>query len=175
MQGSIMKVFFTGHPVVVGRSLLKQLLMAVHEVWASNLLALSVILAATAATAHSEPVDAQVEVSGVRSANGSILVALHDDRWAFPSRWDRAVAFATIAAAEGSVTIPLRLPRPGRFALIVVHDEDGDGRMLKSALGLPREGYATGRNAQTLAFPYFEPAQRDWVDGTRASVRLLYP
>jgi len=138
--------------------------------------ALAIALAAVAAIpARAEPIDVLVEVSGLRSATGRVLVALHDDRWAFPSRWERAVASASAAAAKGTATIALRLPRPGRFALIVVHDEDGDGRMKKNALGLPRVGYATGRSAQALEFPSFEPAQLDWTAGTRVSVRLLYP
>jgi uncharacterized protein (DUF2141 family) len=125
--------------------------------------------------AQANPIEVVVEVSGLRSAKGQVLVALHDNRWAFPSRWERAVASTSIAAQEGMVTATLRLPRAGRFALIVVHDEDGDGRMQKSALGLPREGYATGRNATELEFPFFEPALRDWAMGTRVGVRVLYP
>lgn len=129
----------------------------------------------TSMPAAAEPIDVTVEVSGLRAAKGRVLVALHDDRWAFPSRWERAVASTSIAAQEGTVTAMLRLPRPGQFALIVVHDEDADGRMKKNALGLPREGYATGRNATALEFPLFEPALRDWTLGTRVGVRVLYP
>lgn len=125
--------------------------------------------------AVAEPIDVAVEVSGLRASKGRVLVALHDDRWAFPSRWERAVATTSLVAQEGTVTATLRLPRPGRFALIVVHDEDADGRMKKNAIGLPREGYATGRNAPELEFPFFEPALRDWTLGTRVSVRVLYP
>jgi uncharacterized protein (DUF2141 family) len=129
----------------------------------------------TPMSALAEPIDVTVEVSGLKAAKGRVLVALHDDRWAFPSRWERAVASTSIVAQEGTVTATLRLPRPGRFALIVVHDEDGDGRMKKNALGLPREGYATGRNASELEFPFFEPALRDWTLGTRVGVQVLYP
>jgi uncharacterized protein (DUF2141 family) len=136
------------------------------------LLGLSVV---TSMAARAEPFDVQIEVSGLRAATGRIRVALHDDRWAFPSRWEGAVASTSIAAKEGIVTATLRLPRAGRFALIVVHDEDADGRMKKNALGLPREGYATGRNATELEFPFFEPALRDWTIGSRVSVRVLYP
>jgi uncharacterized protein (DUF2141 family) len=131
--------------------------------------------AAVAGTAFAAPIEVTVEVAGLRAAKGRVLVALHDDRWAFPSRWEQAVVSTSIPAAEGTVTAVLRLPRPGRFALIVVHDEDGDGRMKKNALGLPREGYATGRNASELEFPFFEPALRDWTAGTRYGVRVLYP
>lgn len=130
---------------------------------------------ATPGPALAEPIEVAVEVSGLRAAKGRVLLAFHDDRWAFPSRWERAVASTSVAAQEGTVTATLRLPRPGRFALIVVHDEDGDGRMKKSALGLPREGYATSRNASELEFPFFEPALRDWTLGTRMDVRVLYP
>jgi uncharacterized protein (DUF2141 family) len=129
----------------------------------------------TPVPALAEPFDVTVEVSGLRAAKGRVLVALHDDRWAFPSRWERAVASTSIVAQEGKVTATLRLHRPGQFALIVVHDEDGDGRMKKNALGLPREGYATGRNASELVFPFFEPAVRDWTRGLRVGVRVLYP
>jgi uncharacterized protein (DUF2141 family) len=129
----------------------------------------------TPKSAFAEPIDVAVEVSGLRATKGRVLVALHDDRWAFPSRWDRAVASTSIVAKEGTVTATLRLPRPGRFALIVIHDEDADGRMNKNAVGLPREGYATGRNATELEFPFFVPALRDWTPGTRVAVRVLYP
>ena len=125
--------------------------------------------------ARAEPIEVVVEINGLRAAKGRVLLALHDDRWAFPSRWDRAVASASIQAQSGTVTATLQLPRPGRFALIVVHDEDADGRMKKNVLGLPREGFATGRNAAVLEFPFFETALRDWTFGTRVAVRLLYP
>lgn len=129
----------------------------------------------TPVPALAEPIDVTVEVSGLRAAKGRVLVALHDDRWAFPSRWERAVVSTSILAQEGTVMATLRLLRPGRFALIVVHDEDADGRMKKNALGLPREGFATGRNASELEFPFFEPALRDWTPGMRVGVRVLYP
>ncbi len=166
----------TGHRAFARRQRLCRAPAIAHLARAvSRLIPLLMLTAVTSMSARAEGVDVLVEVSGLRSSQGRLLVALHDDRRAFPSRWDRAVVTASAAAAEGAVTVPLRLPRPGRFALIVVHDEDGDGRMSKSALGLPREGYATGRNAQTLAFPSFEPARLDWEAGTRVSVRLYYP
>ncbi len=126
-------------------------------------------------SACAEPIEVHVEISGLRGAKGQVLIALHDNRWAFPSRWDQALVRTSVPAVEGTATATLKLTRPGRFALIVVHDEDGDGRMNKSPLGLPREGYATGRNAPTLEFPLFDAALRDWASGSRVSIRLVYP
>ena len=136
---------------------------------------LASLSAAGSTAAQSAPVEVRVDVEGVRSDSGRVLVALHDNRWDFPSRWQRAVAMASESARAGSLSLTLRLPRPGRYALVAVHDEDGDGVMKKSALGLPREGFATGRNAESLEFPFFDAALLDWAAGTRARVRILYP
>lgn len=135
------------------------------------------LLAAMAchSTAAAQPLDVRIEVSGVRSAKGKVLVALYDDRTAFPSRWDRAAARASVPAASGSVALTLRLPAAGRFAVIVVHDEDDDGRMSKNFVGFPKEGYVTGRNARTLEFPSFDAAQIDFSRATDVSLRLVYP
>jgi uncharacterized protein (DUF2141 family) len=139
-------------------------------------LTLSALLASVSITAaHAEPTNVAVEISGLRSNKGSILVALHDNRTSFPSDWGKAVVSARAPAAEGKASISLELPRAGRFALIVVHDEDGDGRMTKNLIGFPREGYATGRNASSLEFPTFDPALRDWRSGTVVAVKVLYP
>lgn len=181
-----MKIFLSGGAGFVGRHLLQRVRAQGHELaalvrspagalksaWRALLLSLAWV---TPVPALAEPIEVAVEVSGLRAAKGRVLVALHDDRWAFPSRWERAVDSTSIVAQEGTVTATLRLPRPGRFALIVVHDEDADGRMKKNALGLPREGYATGRNASELEYPFFEAALRDWALGTRVFVRVIYP
>ncbi|MFM2400383.1 MAG: hypothetical protein RL341_2540 [Pseudomonadota bacterium] len=136
---------------------------------------LATLVVCTHDWARAESIEVTVEVLAVRSERGRVLVALHEDRRSFPSRWERAVAFAATSAASGSASLTLKLPRAGRYALIVVHDEDNDGRMTKNVLGLPREGYATGRNATSLEFPFFDTAQIDCAAGTRASIRLLYP
>lgn len=143
--------------------------------WMHAAALLTALALPTSGAAQTTPIDVRIDVSGVRSDRGRILVALHDERWGFPSRWDRAVASASAPASPGMVSMTLRVSRAGRFALIVVHDEDGDGRMNKNAVGLPREGYATGRNAATLEFPFFEAAQLDWTAGSRAGVKLVYP
>jgi uncharacterized protein (DUF2141 family) len=125
--------------------------------------------------AHAEAINVEIEIQGLRSAKGGVLVAAHATRDTFPGNWSGATAFAKVSAAPGSVQASLRLPAPGRYALIVVHDEDGNGIMTKNFIGLPTEGYVTGRNADSLEFPLFERSRRDLVNGQRLALKLLYP
>jgi uncharacterized protein (DUF2141 family) len=124
--------------------------------------------------AAAETIDAELQISGLRSARGRVLVAAHAERSSFPSQWGRATAMLSVPAAA-VVTVSLKLPGPGRYALIVVHDEDGDGRMSKNLIGLPKEGYTTGNNPQALEFPRFERSQVEFRESRRVELQLLYP
>jgi uncharacterized protein (DUF2141 family) len=133
------------------------------------------ICASWALWAHAQSVEITVQVAGLRSAQGRVLVALHADRSSFPSQWDRATASVSVAAATPAVTLAVKLPSPGRYALIVVHDEDGNGRMTKNLIGLPREGYTTGNNPAELEFPRFDRSLVDIRDARRIELQLRYP
>jgi len=124
---------------------------------------------------RAQPIEVQIQLSGLRSAVGNVLVAAHATRESFPSQWDKAAARLEVAASAPTLTLTLKLPAPGRYALIVVHDEDGNGRMSKNFVGLPREGYVTGNNPKSLEFPRFERSLLDLKDAGRVELQLLYP
>lgn len=50
-----------------------------------------------------------------------------------------------IVKASEAGRIDLKLP-PGEYSLLLVHDENGNGRMDKM-MGMPREGFGFSRNA----------------------------
>lgn len=116
-----------------------------------------------------------VTVDGVRSTHGQILIALHDTAGNFPSRWSGAVATVRVPAGQRPVAATFRDVPQGTYALIAVHDEDGDGRMTKSLIGLPREGFGTSNNPAFLGPPRFGPARFTLQGPVRISIRLVYP
>ena len=142
-----------------------------------RLLPASVTLVLLCFTAHlrAQPIEVQVQLTGLRNAQGRVLMAAHATRDSFPSQWDKAAAKLDVTASGPTLTLTLKLPAPGRYALIVVHDEDGDGQMSKNFIGLPREGYITGNNPKSLEFPRFDRSLVDLKEAGRMELRLLYP
>ncbi len=126
-----------------------------------------------------EPIEIQLRISDLRSALGKVMVAAHASRDSFPSQWDKASASASVDASTlvsaKPALIKLELPGPGRYALMVLHDEDGNGSMSKNFIGLPREGYTMGHNPKTLEIPRFDRAQLDLQKASTLELRLLYP
>ena len=86
-----------------------------------------------------------VVVKNLKSAKGQLLVAVFNSKSGFPD--DASKAYwkkkAKLDKAQYDFVIP-HLP-PGNYAVVVVHDEDGDGKMQKSIIGMPKEGVGISR------------------------------
>ena len=87
-----------------------------------------------------------ITVTGTPSAEGQLLIAVfdHADRWL-----SRPVARASVRPGEVA-RIPLA---PGTYAVAAVHDANGNGRMDRTALGLPREAFGFSRGARAQFGP----------------------
>jgi uncharacterized protein (DUF2141 family) len=132
--------------------------------------------------------DLRLTVDGVRSGSGAIMIGLYDGSGGFVGAIQHStdagllndrgrVAGAALRAAAGSQSIIFtRLP-PGRYAAIVFHDENDNGRLDENPWGVPVEGYGFSNNAQgTLGAPSFDAAGVT-LDGTDKSIAitLIYP
>lgn len=120
-------------------------------------LALALTGALVAAPAESGVLS--IRMSGFRSAEGQVLVAIYRGADGFPSEpgkaWQTAVTKVSGTRARVDVTLP-----PGEYALAIVHDENGNNAMDTSLLGIPREGFGTSNNAtRRLGPPRYREAR----------------
>jgi uncharacterized protein (DUF2141 family) len=121
-----------------------------------------------------EPQPLMMAVEGLRSTKGRILVCVTRTPAYFPDcTHDPDPHHFTVPAALGRVTLgPLA---PGDYAIAVIHDENGNGR-LDTFAGIPREGVGFSRNP-VLRFgaPSFKSAQFSVAGApVEQGVRLKY-
>ena len=88
--------------------------------------------------------DLRVQVSGIRSNDGQVLLGLFDDAGSFLTHGLNEA----LPARAGTLRTLFRDLAPGTYALAVHHDEDNDGEMATNLLGIPIEGYAFSNNAR---------------------------
>ncbi len=115
-----------------------------------------------------------VQVQGVRSSTGQIVVGVHDPSGGFPSRWSRALRVARVPAGRGPIVVTFENMPVGRYAVIAVHDEDADGEMTKNLVGIPKEGYGTSNNPTFLGPPRFGPAAFRLEGTVRLTIKVGY-
>jgi len=94
-----------------------------------------------------------VTVEGLRSDKGAVLLRLYDGAKGFPMKEARASLGRTVSIEGGVASVEIGGLPPGEYALAVVHDEDGDGKLLANWIGMPKEGVGTSNNPK----PRFGP------------------
>ena len=109
-------------------------------------------LAPTNASAEADLCDAdslhrlEIVVDAVRSSEGLMTVELYDDNpEGFIKKLGR-IKRARVNASQGETALCLKLPGPGRYAVVVYHDENANRKFDKTLIGLPAEGFGISRN-----------------------------
>lgn len=136
---------------------------------AASLLVLAGASAANAA-------DLSVRVTGLSTRNGNLAVCLWEDGRSFPdcSRSSSAQRLVVPASAAAK-PIVFRGLKPGTYAVSVIHDENGDGRLNTNFLGIPQEGYGVSNNAAPrFSAPRFKASAFAVKGDTTQSIRLVY-
>ena len=117
-----------------------------------------------------------IVAAALRSQNGSIQLAL----------WDRAAGFVEVEhalirtekrAAAARVRFELGDLKPGRYAVVIFHDENDNGEFDRTWIGLPDEGLGFSNGAWIgLGAPSFEEAAFELgQDPQEVVVPLRYP
>jgi uncharacterized protein (DUF2141 family) len=139
-------------------------------VFGATFVAMAGLLAGTAAGAA----DLVVEVPNPRSDDGTVIAGLHDGQTSFDN--DAAIARERAPARTGGVRLVFAGLPPGRYAVVLYHDENDNRRIDRNFLGIPREGYGFSNNIRPLlSAPTFEQMAVTVGDEPAGLViRLLY-
>jgi uncharacterized protein (DUF2141 family) len=113
--------------------------------FAAPILALAALTASVAATPSA---DSQLEVSvtGLRNPKGNVLICLTANPKAFPDCSKDANAIKRVVKANAASSVVFVGVAPGTYALSLIHDENGNGKLDKNFVGVPSEGYGVSNN-----------------------------
>ncbi len=120
------------------------------------------------------PVQLEIALSGLRSTSGDVRLCI----WHSPERFKRgkcegdSQSIVVAAAATVALQVPLA---PGDYAVSLVHDENGNGKLDKNLLGIPTEGVGFSQNPR-LSFgpPSYAATRFDVAGDTSETIHLKY-
>ncbi|ATW04414.1 hypothetical protein CHN51_13385 [Sphingorhabdus sp. YGSMI21] len=130
---------------------------------------------APAAVAPAISASIDLEISGLRSEKGNVLVCLSANPKYFPDCSKDKQARKLKVSAGKAEAIQIADVKPGTYAVALVHDENANGKM-DLRLFLPREGFGFSRNPKIgMGPPKFKSAQFTiGTDDARYAVRMKY-
>jgi len=101
--------------------------------------------------AESAAASLTVTFTGLKSADGALMVALYDSEAAYAG--GQPAQATRIAADIGGAQAVFAGLKPGRYAIKAFHDLNGDGRLNVNPFGAPTEPYAFSNNAHANMAP----------------------
>lgn len=107
-----------------------------------------------------------VKVTGIRNTQGIVRVALWNGPEGFPKDKDKAWRLQLVPASteqDGKVTASFKDVPSGDYAVSVVHDENGNGKLDKNVLGIPKEGWGVSNG-------FYSKVQAPTFDGVKVKV-----
>ncbi|MDP2833662.1 MAG: DUF2141 domain-containing protein [Pseudomonadota bacterium] len=133
------------------------------------LLTLAVLAAARAGAG-----DLTVAVHDIRGGEGQIRLVLFDREEGFRKE-DQARQKLALPAGAGTVNAVFPGLPAGRYAVMVYHDENGNGKLDLRFGMFPKEGYGLSTNPKPLGPPKFKDAAFEVPDtDSRIDIRLDY-
>ena len=98
-----------------------------------------------------------VIITNVEHDEGYIDIKIYDSKDTFLNE-DEAFEAVRKKANKGKVAVPLSKIHEGRIAIVVYHDEDGDGKLKTGLFWRPKEGFAFSNNYNPKGPPKFKKA-----------------
>jgi uncharacterized protein (DUF2141 family) len=120
--------------------------------------------------------DLTLYIQGCRNDKGYLLVSLFNQSSGYPADAQKAFKKIRVPVKKGITVIEWKEIPEGNYAIAVLHDENEDGKMNTSLIGLPKEGYAFSNNAMGLAGPpsFTKASFEIKSSGTLHRVQLRY-
>lgn len=117
-----------------------------------------------------------VLVENIATAKGRIHVGIYKDAASFPKKKFAFAGKEVVVSAVGSMEVAITDLAPGRYAVAVFHDTNGNGKLDTNVLGVPTEPYTFSNGAVAKwSSPGFEEAAFDLpAGGRRIAVKLGY-
>lgn len=117
-------------------------------------LGLGIALASNVAAAA----DLTVQLHGLRAQTGLIKVALVDSQDAWDGK--EAPVQGDAAPPKGEdASFRFKHLKPGNYAVMITHDENGNGKLDANLMGMPLEGYGFSNNPRVMRKPTWDEAR----------------
>lgn len=102
----------------------------------------------------------ELEIGEFRNTKGHVLISVFDNADDYPENEGKAIANKKVKVTQKIQTITIDNLSPGEYAVVFLHDENGNQEMDTNFVGAPMEGYGASNDAvNTFSAPKYGDAK----------------
>jgi uncharacterized protein (DUF2141 family) len=123
---------------------------------------------------QAEKYDLRVSVKGINSNKGLIEFAVYKNPEVF-TQAGKTHRLARVNAQKGEVSFVFSDLEPGKYAIVVYHDENQNKICDKNFFGIPTEAYAFSNNVRPkLTVPSFDDCAVHLQQNKSVAIQMVY-
>jgi uncharacterized protein (DUF2141 family) len=117
----------------------------------------------------------QIHITGFRNNNGTAGGVVFNSPAGWPEDRSKAIVQGGFPIANSQATQIFQVP-PGRYAAVVIHDENSNMKLDRNFLGIPKEGFGFSNNPRVIfSAPSFQAAEVPVTcPSSEIQIRLVY-
>lgn len=123
--------------------------------------------------AFAEEYNLTVHLHGIKNSFGQIHVELYSDAKTF-RKSALAQKVMKVAAQKDILTVKFSGIKPGVYAILAFHDEDGNGELNKRFGMIPIEGYALSNDPEVFGPPAFKDSEFEVSSDKELNIPIHY-
>lgn len=117
--------------------------------------------------------DIQLTVHGISHAGGTLSALLVDSAEAWEGKAKPVDGRRVDVSSTEALQLVFADLTPGHYALRLMHDENGNGKLDSNLVGMPTEGYGFSNNPRVMRPARFDEAKFEvGADGTAVTIVL---
>lgn len=123
---------------------------------------------------YADGISLTVEIKHFSHDKGEVIAYLHDKATAFPTKHQLAVAHQSSKITSKQARLVFTDLQPGVYAVAVIHDENGNGKLDTNWLGIPKEPVGASNDAKGhFGPPKFEDAKFSLDKNTTITINMV--
>jgi uncharacterized protein (DUF2141 family) len=127
-----------------------------------------------ASSARGDASTITVHVTNVRSGHGSVMCRLYAGSEGFPGK-DVSAASVSAPIVDKTATCAFAGVAPGTYAVSAFHDENGNGKLDRNFIGIPKEGVGVSNNRlHAMGPPKWEESKFVVSGSATLEIKLRY-
>ena len=119
-----------------------------------------------------------IHVDGLRNSNGVVGAAIFKSSDGWPENMSKSVRHwpTPIEAGSREVTAVMENLPPGDYGVVVIHDENGNQKMDRNFIGIPKEGFGFANNPHVglSSAPFAAAIVHVTCPVTETKIHLIY-
>jgi uncharacterized protein (DUF2141 family) len=121
-----------------------------------SLSSFALVAALIGISAHTNAATLTINITEIQKPTGKLMIKLVNSAQAYDGKAEASAKRMIEVSSKDNVSLQFADLAPGSYAVMIMHDENSNGKLDSNILGIPKEAYGFSNNPHVMRQPTFD-------------------